>query len=275
LSKVGNFIAADLYFREVKRIFLPLQYLIYRLKAKNLHGTHSAFVYEFYQKVIEDDKQFYDFAPIEYLRRKLLHSTETIDVIDFGTGDKTNVKRKVRDIAAKSSIPAKQGRMLFRLVNFMQPKIMIELGTSLGISTLYQAKACSSAKCITLEGSPQTAAIAGENFKLLKATNIKQVTGNFDETLPEVFRNISSVDYVFFDGNHRKEPTLSYFKQCLPFVSDNCVFVFDDIRWSAGMYEAWQEVIKEPSATVTVDLFTCGLVFFRKGQAKEHFTLKF
>lgn len=275
LSKVGNIIAADLYFRAVKRIFLPLNYIGYWLKAKNLHGTHSAFVYEFYQKVIHGDKQFYEFAPIEYLRNKLLHSADEIEVMDFGAGKEKSTIRKVSDIAKRSAITAKQGRMLFRLVNFMQPKVMLEIGTSLGISTLYQAKACSNAIFITLEGSLKTAEIASENFRLLKANNIKQVTGNFDETLKSVLKNISSLDYVFFDGNHRKEPTLNYFKQCLPLTSDSCVFVFDDIRWSGEMFEAWQEIIKEPSATVTIDLFSCGLVFFRKGQVKQHFTLKF
>ncbi len=245
------------------------------LKAKNLHGTHSAFVYEFYRKVIEGDLQFYDFDPIEHLRSRLLHTADVIEVVDFGAGAEGSKLRKVKDIALKSSVPPKQGRMLFRLVNFMQPKVMLEMGTSLGISTLYQAKACPHSVFITMEGSPQTASIASQNFKLLKADNIKQVTGNFDETLPQVLKTVSSLDYVFFDGNHRKEPTLNYFKQCLPLASDGCVFVFDDIRWSEGMYEAWSEITKEPSVTVTIDLFSFGLLFFRKGQAKQHFTLKF
>jgi predicted O-methyltransferase YrrM len=259
----------------VKKIFLLFQYLQYRLKARNLHGTHSAFVYEFYQKVIQGDREFYDFAPIEHLRKRLLHSDETIEVVDYGAGAKRNVKRRVKDIAARSAIPAKEGRMLFRLVNFIQPEIMLEIGTSLGISTLYQAKACPNARMITLEGSPKTMEIAADSFRLLHANHIKQVTGNFDETLPDVLKNIRSLDYVFFDGNHRKEPTISYFRQCLTLASDKAVFVFDDIRWSAEMYEAWQEIIKEPSATVTIDLFSCGLVFFRKRQVKQHFTLKF
>ena len=245
------------------------------MRAKTLHGTHSAFVYEFYQKVIDGDREYYDFAPIEHLRSMLIQSDEEINVVDFGAGAGNNSKRKVSDIASRSAIPAKQGRVLFRLANFMQPKTMLEIGTSLGISTLYQAKACTEAKMVTLEGSPKTTEIAADSFRLLKANNIKQVTGNFDETLPEVLKNIASLDYVFFDGNNRKEPTLNYFKQCLPLVSDKAVFVFDDIRWSKDMYEAWQQIIKEPGATVTIDLFSFGLVFFRKGQVKQHFTLKF
>jgi len=80
---------------------------------------------------------------------------------------------------------------------------------------------------------------------------------------------------MYFDGNHRKEATLEYFNSFLKKASDNSVFVFDDIRWSPGMYEAWQEIIKEPRATVTIDLFSMGLVFFRPGQVKEHFVLRF
>jgi hypothetical protein len=275
LSKVGNFIALLSYFRDVKKIFLPAHYVNYLFKAKGLHGTHSAFVYELYEKVIGNTTTYYDFAPIEHLRKILLRSAETIEVVDFGAGAGGSTKRKVSDIAKRSSIPRKQGQLLFRLVNFLQPKTMLEMGTSLGISTLYQAKACPTANFITMEGSPQTAAIATRNFGLLKAINIKQVTGNFDETLPAVLKSIPSLDYVFFDGNHRKEPTLNYFHQCLPLASDSAVFIFDDIRWSQGMYEAWQEIIKEPIATVTIDLFSFGLVFFRKGQVKQHFIMKF
>jgi len=252
------------------------------MRAKTLHGTHSAFVYEFYQKVIDGDREYYDFAPIEHLRSMLIQSDEEINVVDFGAGgdgkhfDKLSVaQRKVSDIASRSAVHAKQGRVLFRLTNFMQPKTMLEIGTSLGISSLYQAKACPKANFITMEGSPETAKLASKNFQLLKAGNIKQVIGNFDETLPQVLKTITSLDYVFFDGNHKKEPTLNYFKQCLPLATDNSVFIFDDIRWSPGMYSAWQEIIKEPSATATIDLFSFGLVFFRKGQVKQHFTLKY
>ncbi|HXB10364.1 MAG TPA: class I SAM-dependent methyltransferase [Bacteroidia bacterium] len=258
----------------MNRIFFPSQYLNYFFKAKGLHGIHSAFVYELFEKVITDF-EYYDFAPIEFLRRKLLHSHKTIEVIDFGAGGPGKKMKKVKDIARVSSISSGKGRLLFRLVNFMQPKIMVEMGTSLGISTLYQHKACPDASFITMEGSPQTASIASENFNLLKAEGIKQVTGDFKDTLPKLLAGLSTVDYVFFDGNHRKEATLDYFRSFKEKASANTVFVFDDIRWSQGMYEAWNEVIKEPTATVTVDLFSMGLVFFRPGQVKEHFVLKF
>jgi predicted O-methyltransferase YrrM len=258
----------------MKNIFHPLNYLKYFLLAKRAHGIHSPFVFELYNKVIRESQAYYEFTPIEHLRKRLKHSKEVIETMDFGSRGKGKENKKVKDIVKKSAISAKEGKLLFRLVNFIQPKNMIEMGTSLGISTLYQHKACPSAEMITMEGSPGTATMAGINFSILKADSIKRVVGDFAETLPEVIKNLSFVDYVFFDGNHRKEATLDYFHKFLPLASSTCVFVFDDIRWSQGMHEAWEEIIKEPAAKVTIDLFSVGLVFFNPAQEKEHFVLK-
>jgi predicted O-methyltransferase YrrM len=222
-----------------------------------------------------ESEKYYEFGPIEQLRQRLLQSNEVIETIDFGVSGNGKSNKSVKDIIHKSAIPAKEGRLLFRLVNFVQPRNMIEMGTSLGISTLYQYKACPEAEMITMEGSPGTSAYAAANFKILKADSIKRVVGDFKDTLPDVIENLSFVDYVFFDGNHRKETTLAYFNTFLPLVSEKCVFVFDDIRWSKGMNEAWKEIIKEPSATVTIDLFSFGLVFFNPAQVKQHFVLKY
>lgn len=265
-----------MYFRAVKNIFLPINYLTYLLNAKGAHGIHSPFVFELYNKVIKESQKYYEFSPIEQLRQRLLHSNEVIEVTDFGAGSPSpaNVNKKIKDISRKSAIPPKEGRLLFRLVNFLQPRNMIEMGTSLGISTLYQYKACPGAELITMEGSPATSAFAGENFKILKAGSIKRVVGDFAETLPGVIKSLSFADYVFFDGNHRKEATLEYFHEFLSIISPTSVFVFDDIRWSQGMHEAWKEIIKEPAAKLTIDLFSLGLVFFNPQQEKQHFVLR-
>jgi predicted O-methyltransferase YrrM len=259
----------------VKNIFIPVEYARYLLKAKGAHGIHSPFVFELYHKVICEPGNYYEFSPIEQLRRRLLRSNETIEVNDFGASGNSISKRKVSDIVRKAAISPKKGRLLFRLVNFLQPRNTIELGTSLGISTLYQHKARPEAECITMEGSLDLSAFAETNFRILKTDSIKRVVGNFKDTLPEVIKNLSYVDYVFFDGNHRKDATLEYFHKFLPLASSKCVFVFDDIRWSEEMQHAWQEIIQEPMAKVTIDLFSFGLVFFNPSQEKEHFVLKY
>ena len=225
-----------------------------------------------------NNRHFYIFDDIELLRILLINDHKTIEVNDFGAGSHTLQcrNRKISDIARTSLIKKKYGRMLFRAVNTWQPETVLEIGTSLGISTLYLAHAHTSARVITLEGSPEVAVIARKNFEKTGAQNITLLEGEFSETLPKALAQIDSPGFVFIDGNQRKEPTIEYFTTCLKQSTENTVFVFDDIYWSADMENAWNEIKQHPSVTLTIDLFFKGFVFLRKDfHQKQHFVLRF
>lgn len=197
----------------------------------------------------------------------------SIHVLDFGTGK--SGPRKIFEIARKSAKSPKAGQLLYRIVKKFQPQRMLELGTSLGITTLYQASASSFEKFITLEGCPETAAKAKEIFQQNKL-NIEIRLGDFDATLAEALKSLGKVDYIFFDGNHREEPTLHYFETCLPHIHNNTLFIFDDIHWSEEMESAWKKIKQHPKVRLTIDIFHFGLVFFREEQLeKEDFVLRF
>jgi predicted O-methyltransferase YrrM len=86
---------------------------------------------------------------------------------------------------------------------------------------------------------------------------------------------VDALDLVFIDGHHLKDPTLDYFEQCLGKAHNDSVFILDDIHWSQGMEEAWEQVKHHPRVSVTIDLYTMGLVFLRSEQAREHFRLRY
>jgi len=261
----------------VKKLFLLYNYLIYRLKSTNRHGVHSPFVYELLESVIYNKNDFYCYTTIEELRKELLASKKVINCVDLGAGSLKNnsIKKSVQQLTKYAAKPPKYAQLLFRLVNHFQPKQVIELGTSLGISTAYLASANSKIKVITIEGAPEVANEAKQHFNQLQLKNIEQLTGNFDAVLPHILATTEKIDFVFFDGNHRKQPTLSYFEQCLKKSHNNSVFVFDDIYWSAEMKEAWEEIKNNNQVTVTIDLFFIGIVFFRKEQVKQHFVITY
>ncbi len=254
-----------------------LDYLGHRLSAKTRHGVHSPFVYKLVDEVI------YDFAPkpeykiIEDLRKNLLTDERMIRITDLGAGSliNNNKQKQVKQIAKNALKPKKLAQLIYRLAKNQQPDNIIELGTCLGITTSYLAKAVPQAKVITMEGCPQTAAIAQENFDRLNLKNIHLKIGNFDTNLPLVIADVQKLDFVFVDGNHRKDATLNYFHWCLPKISEDSLLIFDDIYWSKGMKEAWEQIKSHPDVTVTIDLFWIGLVFFKKGRTKEHFKIKF
>ncbi|MBV9963574.1 MAG: class I SAM-dependent methyltransferase [Parafilimonas sp.] len=259
---------------------LALKYFKYWLTASNGngHGVHSPFVFDFITQVLNDKREFDCFRFIESLREKLkTHNTE-INVPDFGAGSRMqlNNKRKISAIAKSSLKSKKYSQLIFRIVHYYKPQAILELGTSLGITTSYLSFANPPAKIITMEGATEVAAVARNNFKQLLLSNIKIVEGNFDETLPAVIVQQSTMNFAFIDGNHRKEPTLNYFYQLLNKSTPSTIMIFDDIHWSKEMEEAWNEIKQHSSVTLTIDLFFIGIVFFRKEQkSNEHFTIRF
>ena len=259
---------------------LAIKYLKYWFTASNAkgHGVHSPFVYDFIKNVLNDKRQFDCFRYIESLRSELKIDNTEINVPDFGAGSRMqlNNKRKISAIARSSLKPKKYSRLLFRIVHYYKPATIVELGTSLGITTSYLSFANPSAKIITIEGAHEVATIAKKNFNQLNISNIKIIEGNFDETLPIINSQLSTVNFAFIDGNHRKEPTLNYFHQLLNKANESSIFIFDDIHWSEEMEEAWNEIKQHPSVTLTIDLFFIGIVFFRTEQKiKQHFTVRF
>lgn len=252
-----------------------VSYWQYRAKAGNAHDIHSPFVFELFTQLIDLQKDYYVFDEIEDLRTELIMSDEKIEVTDFGAGHNRTRTRGVSAITKTSAKSAATGQLLFKLVNKFQPKVMLELGTSLGISTLYQATARRKAAFYTLEGCPNTAQWAAKHFKRFGLEHIAQIVGNIDETLPSVLTKIERLDYALFDANHRYEPTMRYFELCLAKAHEDSLFVFDDIHWSADMQRAWQQIYADSRVTVSIDLYDVGLVFFRKKQPKQHFVLRF
>ena len=252
-------------------------YLKHRLTAKTRHGTHSPFVYKLADEVIYDFSDKSEYKKIENQRKKLFNDDSAITVTDLGAGSHLNKNRtkKVSEIAKNALKSPRLAKLIYRLAKNTNPKTLIELGTCLGITTSYLAQARKDAQVISIEGCPQTAGVAKNNFDDLAIENVELHVGNFDLILPDIIAKQSSLDFVYIDGNHRKDATLNYFKWCLPKVTESSLLIFDDIYWSQGMKEAWAEIKAHPQVTVTVDLFWIGLVYFKKGQVKEHFKLKF
>jgi predicted O-methyltransferase YrrM len=259
---------------------LLLKYFQYYFTASNGrgHGMHSPFVFEFITKILNDKKVYPEYEKVEGLRNQLLNDSSVLEVEDFGAGSVIDKKRKrsISSIAKNAAKPKKFGQLLFRMIRQYQPKTILELGTSLGITTSYLSLARQEARLITMEGSKEIAEVAKRNFQNLKLKNIELVEGDFDNTLSSVVRGLSSVDFSFIDGNHRKEPTERYFKELFVKTNNDSILVFDDIHWSSEMEEAWETIKNNAAVTCSIDLFFIGIIFFRKEfKEKQHFVIRF
>ncbi|MCB2221056.1 MAG: class I SAM-dependent methyltransferase [Bacteroidetes bacterium] len=256
---------------------LAYRYLKYLLHSNTKYGVHPPFLFNLVTKVFEDRTEYPAYQIIEQLKTVLLKDDQKITVTDYGAGSRIDSgnERMISNITRHTSKPAKYGRLLFRLVRYLHPENIIELGTSMGLSTAYMALGHPQAKVYTIEGCPNISQIAQLNFHKLNLKNIDLITGTFEDQIPGLLEKIGKTQFVFIDGNHRKKPTLHYFEQCLESsVNDTCL-VFDDIHWSKEMESAWKEIKYNRKVTLSVDLFFMGLVFMKKELTKQDFVIRF
>lgn len=260
---------------------LTKKYLNYYLHASNGkgHGMHSPFVFDFIQNVLNNKKHFEHPEEIELLRSALLTDKREITLQDLGAGSRsgtTSSVKKVSSIARTSLKPPKYSQLLYRLTKHYKPHTILELGSSLGISTAYMAKANPTADVTTIEGSEQVRELALENFEKLKISNISSILGNFDDVLQITIDNKKTIDLAYIDGNHRYYPTINYFRALLKKAGNNSIFIFDDIYWSDEMEKAWNEIKQHPEVQYTIDIFFLGFVFFNKEfKIKQEFKIRF
>ena len=260
-------------------VTLTFKYLKYLLTADNGkgHGVHSPFVFSFIEKVLQNKSHPAYFKEIEWYRNALRQNDQKIEVWDGGAGSRKNgaTTRKVSDIAKTALKPFKYAKLLHDIVSYFKPHTLIELGTSLGVTTSYLSKAGAN-QIYTLEGATTIAAIARKHFESESLQHVTIIEGDFNNTLPALLQQIDSWDVAYIDGNHQYTPTLQYFNSLLACAHNQSCFIFDDIHWSREMEQAWEEIKKHPKVTLTIDLFFIGLVFIRdENKIPMHYTIRY
>jgi predicted O-methyltransferase YrrM len=195
-------------------------------------------------------------------------------VTDFGAGSRVfkSDKRQVSKIAQTAGISSKRAELLYRIVHYLQPESVLEIGTSLGLATSALSLGNPKGKITTLEGCENTLGIAKSQLEKFNFRNIEYVTTEFSSYLSDVRH--SPFDLIYFDGNHQKQATLDYFELLLPTITNESTWIFDDIHWSRDMEEAWEVIKNHPKVSVSIDTFQWGIVFFRTEQRKEHFVIR-
>ena len=257
-------------------LFQVKSYLRFLWYSKNEHAVHSPFVFNLLTKCFYDKKVKSQYTVIKKYRNELLQNKKTIEVTDFGAGSrvfKSNV-RPISQIAKTAGISPKRAQLLYRIVNYFQPDTILEIGTSLGLATSSLSLGNPKASIITLEGCPETAKKAQLQLQKFNFNNVECVVTEFNNYLQNCQLKTENCQLIYFDGNHSKKATLDYFDLLLPTITNETVWIFDDIHWSAEMEEAWEIIKNNPKVTVSIDTFQWGLVFFRFEQPKQHFIIR-
>lgn len=260
------------------KVYLRLlfKYLRFFYKAKTIYDLHSPFLVAFTKAVIEDRRHFYAFSYAEDIRERLKLDRTMVQVVELGARSLVSdqSERTIENIVKHTAIPPPAGQKLFRIVNYFNPKRLLELGTSLGISTIYQAFGSLNGQLITIEGNPHLQPWSDQAFLLCSLGNVTSLRGPFKTQLPLALKKLGKLDYFFMDGDHRMNPTWSYFEIALKFAHNDSVFVIADVHWSDEMEACWEKMKNHDEVTLSIDLFHFGILFFRKElRAEKHVSL--
>jgi predicted O-methyltransferase YrrM len=210
------------------------------------YGVHSPFVFDFLTNVVKGKSDGHVILKVERLRQEMLADRRILRITDLGVGSsgRTGQERSIHDIASTAPLPARQASLLSRIAASLRggnSGIILELGTSLGISTLALSLAAPERRVVTIEGCPELAGIARQNLLRHGALNAEVINMEFGAALDQLKREGRNVSLAFIDGNHRGE-ALGEYARSIRAAGEEMIIVADDIHLNRGMYSAWSSL---------------------------------
>ena len=164
------------------------------------------------------------------------------------------------------------------LMQTLQPKNILEIGTAIGFSTLLMAENAPGAKITTLDRNPEMIAFAKDNFaKYDTRHQITLVEGDAVDTLSSIE---GEFDFVFMDS--AKSKYIVFLPEVLEHLKVGGVVVFDDVFQGGDIVKPIEEVrrgqrtiyrglqrlfdatLDNPDLTATLVPLSDGLLMIRK-----------
>lgn len=250
-------------------LFAAIKRLQFLWKVESPNSTTPPYIFNIYEQVIITSRGK-SIKAIEQVRESLLQSKTKVNFESLGATSRVlkHTDQQVSKIAQSSLSSPEDAYLIGILGRHLKSKVILELGTSLGISTGYLKTLNPDSNIISMEGNHELLNIAKEN----NADSIHFIQGNINETLPQTLKTMDHVDLVIMDANHTKEATLQYFNQIKSKCHNNSCVVLDDIYWSQGMDEAWSAIKSDPIVSDSIDLYDLGILLFRNAPQNRHFS---
>lgn len=144
------------------------------------------------------------------------------------------------------AIAPEVGRLLYLLVRTRRPSLVIEFGTSLGVSAIYIAAALrdnDAGRLITTEQSIDKALRAAQHFE--EAGLSRRIELRHGDAL-ETLRNVEGVDMLFLDG--LKSLYLPLLQALEPSMSGGCLVVADDVISQSTTLKSYLQYVRNEAS---------------------------
>ena len=218
-------------------------HLTYWIHRKSRYKVHSPFVYDFMCKVFNDHGSNRDYD-------LMLRISHLVDGKRFATRSRR-----------------KQARFLYRLVRYLEPDTVLSFGRVSALNTSALALGNLQTK-VYLEQSP-------EFLETLTAMGIVNVNLLRRDANEEEQIERYNTGFVLYGINDFGEDTWDNLEDGMAQADEDTVLVFEGIHHSRRTEAAWEAIKAHEGVTLTMDLYSMGLVFFREGIEKQDFVLKY
>lgn len=234
------------------------------------YSVHSPFVYDLITKALKPQISTEHTGIIKNIEREIAHTPPFMST-DLGTGNNRELSGKS---LLKMSINDRYGSMLYGLCQHFSPENILELGTSAGLSAAWMALGSPKAKLTSVEACPRKTQLAGEVLRKNGISNVDLINGEAASYIQQLRKKEYKAQLFFIDADHSYESTKYFYSKLLPLSTENSLMIFDDIYWSLGMTEAWNEISADKNVSLAVATMRFGMIFFRKGIEKQYFRLR-
>ena len=160
--------------------------------------------------------------------RRPVVKEEIVDLMRQRQKQVTGSLKELEDFARKENIPIIPHETVayFRfLMETIQPKNILEIGTAIGFSALLMAKHAPKAKITTIDRNPEMIGFAKENFSQFDSR--KQITLLEGDAVDVLSTLTESYDFVFMDS--AKSKYIVFLPEILKHLEVGGVVVLDDI----------------------------------------------
>jgi len=203
-----------------------------RANRANGRGIHSPYLFRFVTTVLDPKCPYYAFEALETVHQQ---------------------KRKRSALTFRKKEPHQVQRMIFRIVQDLQPANMLEIGNRIGLETQYMVNACPKAICNSITYSPNT---------------------KNDQTLKSTLVSLEKLDFVLFNAQTERNQRMDEFSQCLQKAHEGTLMVIKHIHQTPEQAFTWELMQNHPEVQASIDLYSLGILFLRKDLPKCKLRIK-
>jgi len=168
-----------------------------------------------------------------------------------------------------ASSAGRKGRILCSAVTFFRPKIILEVGTAYGISSVFMGHSQKAVfqsdeafRLYTLEGFEPQAGLCRELLSRELEEHVHCTFGKTDVALRPLAETAGDIHLAFHDAGHTYDDYVNDFNKIVDRMAAGSVLMLDDIRWNdpryvtgnARTYEGWQTVVSHPRVKRAVEI---------------------